>query len=124
MTRGRGDCILIRHSSFVIQNFLIVALGALSGCANQQPGLSLAAPDPPDLYQHVLQFDPDGNALDPSTQRQLNTQQTYQRFNGILADMQKFFDGKSHPNVLLYVHGGLDVAVPGAAIKTGKINAA
>lgn len=67
-----------------------------------------ATPTRPDaLYNHVIQFDPDGYTLDPRTGQRLTTAQTRQQFADILAAMTQYLDDKPVRKVLIHVHGGL-----------------
>jgi hypothetical protein len=91
---------------------LISILVLSSGCASEPSAYTLANPEPADLYDHILQFNRNGEAIDPSTQKKFASQTAANaRFEAILDDMQAYFaklKDNSHPKVILYVHGGLD----------------
>ncbi|HEX4053657.1 MAG TPA: hypothetical protein VHX86_05285 [Tepidisphaeraceae bacterium] len=56
----------------------------------------------------MIQFDPDGNTVNPLTGAKYSKRQTEKQFTDILDNIQTYLANKSHPTVLIYVHGGLN----------------
>jgi hypothetical protein len=77
---------------------LAVFAALLAGCATPHV-------HPPELYNHVIEFDGDGFTIDPRNgQRLANARE---QFSAILKQMQQELDGRPNRKVLMYIHGGL-----------------
>lgn len=84
----------------------------LCGCAQNRA---------PELYYHVIQFNPDGNTVNPLTGKKYSNDQTRKQFTDILDNIQSYLANQPHPTVLVYVHGGLNSPDDAIAVAQGHL---